>query len=136
MGYRIATSPNYLVSPGNASRDGARGWLREFAAPCSGLGHEQALEIKWGQHPKRWVTRGFAQPLKGTPIAILVNGFARHTTQVAGRNSGSPCWLLRVTVLLLPGDGPFVGGGLKDSLVITVRFPCLKTGQIETKTPR
>ncbi len=74
MGYRIATSPNDLVSPGNASRDGARGWLREFAAPCSGLGHEQALEIKWGQHPKRWVTRGFAQPLKGTPIAILVNG--------------------------------------------------------------
>jgi hypothetical protein len=52
MGYRIATSPNDLVSVGNALRDGVRGWLGELAAPCSGLAHEQALDIKWGQHPK------------------------------------------------------------------------------------
>jgi hypothetical protein len=45
MGYRIATSPNDLVSVGNALRDGVRGWLGEFAAPCSGLAHEQALDI-------------------------------------------------------------------------------------------
>jgi|SRR6516225_8934719 hypothetical protein len=116
---------NHLISTGNAAKDGRRGWfVGQFMPPHLGLSHQQAVEIKWGQHAKGERRRGFAQS-KGTTIAVLVKG--SFLTQLRLPDE------MRQITLTEPGDYVAFAPGvehcweaLAESLVITVRFPSLK----------
>jgi hypothetical protein len=120
---------NNLVTIGNAAEDGDRGWfVGQFVPPSFGLVHQQALEIKWGRHPKGERRQGFAPPLKATTIAILVNGSLITRLNLPDG--------MREIILAAPGDYVAFGPGLshswealEDSLVITVRFPSLNNDQ-------
>jgi len=125
------TDRNDLVSTGNASKDGNRGWfVGQFVPDSFGLAHQQALEIKWGQHAKGERRQEFAQSRKATTISILVKG--SFTTRLRLRDG------IREILLSAPGDYIAFGPGidhwweaLEDSLVLTVRFPSLRDDQIE-----
>jgi hypothetical protein len=125
-------SRNGLVATGNAIKDGNRGWfVGQFIPSSSGLAHQEALEIKWQQHPKGDRRQGFARSLNATTIAILVSGL--FVTQIMMPNG------IREIVLDKPGDYIAFAPGLdhswearEDSLVITVRFPSLKNDQFNS----
>jgi cupin superfamily acireductone dioxygenase involved in methionine salvage len=120
---------NELFSIGNAMKNGTRGWfVGQFMAPSFGLVHQQALEIKWGQHSKGERRQKFSKSLNATTISILVNGsFIIWLKLTDG---------MREVVLNSPGDYVAFGPGIdhaweaiEDSLVITIRFPSLKNDQ-------
>lgn len=126
---------NNLVGTGNAVKDGNRGWfVGQFVPPSFGLAHQEAVEIKWDQHPKGDRRQGFAQSRGATTISILVSGsFITRLKLPDG---------MREIILSAPGDYIAFGPGLEhwwealeESLVITVRFPSLRNDQIEARKP-
>ncbi|MGA2411325.1 MAG: signal peptidase I [Candidatus Binataceae bacterium] len=118
-------------STGNAISDGKRGWfVGQFVPPSLGLAHQDALEMKWGQHPKGDKRQGFARSLHATTISILVSGSFIMRLKLQDE--------IKEIVLREPGDyvafGPSVDHlweALEESLVMTVRFPSLQDDQIE-----
>ncbi|MEU6407115.1 signal peptidase I [Streptomyces sp. NPDC046985] len=116
------------VYVGRAGRDAAldRGWLLgHFKAPGDPR-HSDAVEIKWGVHPRgerraRWVTGEVR-----TALLVLVSG--RFRMEFPGRE------------VLLAEQGDYVvwGRGVdhswvaeEDSVVLTVRWPSV-TGYVAT----
>jgi hypothetical protein len=125
----INANRDLRISTGNAAADGIRGWfIGQFIPPSSGLAHQEALEMKWQLHSKGERRQGFAQSPKATTISILVSGsFATRFRLPDG---------MREIILTRPGDYIVYGPGLdhcweafEESLVITVRFPSLKSAQ-------
>lgn len=116
---------------GNAVADGIRGWfVGQFVPQHEGLRHQDAVEIKWGVHPKgesrapRW-----ARCNSATTVSILVEG----TFRLAVRGGDT----FEETVLEAPGDYVIIAPGLEhswealsDSVVLSVRFPSLPDDQV------
>jgi hypothetical protein len=124
---------NDLVSNGNATKDGNRGWfVGQFVPQSLGLAHQRTLEIKWGRHAKGERRQRFAKSVTATTISILVGG--SFITRVRLPDG------IREIALTAPGDYIAFGPGVdhsweapEDALVITVRFPSLKGDQVEAK---
>lgn len=107
---------------GNAQADGDshRGWLvGHFVAPPS-VRWTEALEIKWGVHPKGDSRKHWSTDEQRTTVVILVHG--RHRVDLSVGSA----------LLEKPGDYVIWGPGIdhtweteEDSVVITVRWPSL-----------
>jgi cupin superfamily acireductone dioxygenase involved in methionine salvage len=120
-----------LFCAGNAIAEGCRGWfVGQFVAPEFGLRHQDALEVKWGQHPKGECRRAFAHYKSSTTISILVSGVFVTWLKVHDE--------LREVILAKAGDYIAFAPGvehsweaIEDCLVISVRFPSTPDDQIE-----
>lgn len=116
---------------GNAIAEGRRGWfIGQFVQEDAGLRHQDALEVKWGQHPKGERRCSFVQSKSATTISILISGTLVTWLKIDEE--------LREIVLAKPGDYIAYGPGiehsweaLEDSLLISVRFPSVADDQIE-----
>lgn len=120
---------------GNAIRDGRQGWfVGHFIPAATGLTHQSAVELKWYQHPEGELRRGWATSRTATTISVLISGAFVTRLKLADG--------IREITLSDPGDYILFGPGvphtweaLKDSVVISVRFPSVPSDQIETTAP-
>ena len=116
---------------GNAVTDGRQGWfVGHFIPATTGLPHQSALELKWYQHPRGEQRRGWAQTRTATTVSILVSGAFVTRLKLEGG--------VREITLSEPGDYIVFGPGvphsweaLKDSIVISIRFPSVPSDQVE-----
>jgi hypothetical protein len=114
-----------LFSTGNAVRDGKQGWfVGNFVAPSFGLVRQDAVEVKWHQHPKGDQRPRFGRWPRATTISLLINGVFLLRLKLPDG--------MREIVLANPGDYVAFAPGvdhsweaLEDCLVITFRTPSL-----------
>lgn len=116
---------------GNAVKEGRTGWfIGQFVPEDQGLKHQDAVELKWGRHPKGERRRAFAEYKIATTICILISG-AVHIEAIVNEET-------RAVTLREPGDyvifGPKVPHSweaVEDCIVLSVRFPSVAAGQVE-----
>ncbi|SFK89653.1 signal peptidase I [Streptomyces pini] len=108
------------VYTGSAGPDAAldRGWLLGHFKDAGDLRHSEALEIKWGVHPRGERRRQWVRGEERTTFQILVEG--RFRVEFPGRG----------VVLAERGDYVVWGRGVdhswvaeEDSTLLTVRWP-------------
>jgi hypothetical protein len=121
----------YRFCTGNAVEEGRGGWfIGQFISIEEGLKHQNALELKWGRHPKGECRPAFAEYKISTTVCILISGIL-STKAIVGEET------CEVT-LRQPGDyiifGPKVPHSweaVEDCIVLSVRFPSVAADQIE-----
>jgi hypothetical protein len=108
------------VYTGNAGADAPldRGWLLGHFKDAGDLRHSEALEIKWGVHPRGEKRRQWVRGEERTTFQVLVSG--RFRVEFPGRS----------VVLARQGDYVVWGRGVdhswvaeEDSTLLTVRWP-------------
>ncbi|MDG9703501.1 signal peptidase I [Streptomyces sp. DH37] len=108
------------VYTGNAGADSPldRGWLLGHFKDAGDLRHSEALEIKWGVHPRGEKRRQWVRGEERTTFQVLVSG--RFRVEFPGRS----------VVLARQGDYVVWGRGVdhswvaeEDSTLLTVRWP-------------
>ncbi len=117
----LASSPvSDGVYVGNAGRDAAldRGWLLGHFKDAGDPRHSEAVEIKWGVHPRGDERSQWVQGEERTALLVLVSG--RFRVELPGRS----------VVLEEQGDYVVWGRGVdhswfaeEESVVLTVRWP-------------
>ncbi|MFE2973598.1 signal peptidase I [Streptomyces sp. NPDC059258] len=111
---------NDSVYVGNAGKDAAldRGWLLGHFKDVGDPRHSEAVEIKWGVHPRADRRTQWVRGEKRTALLVLISG--RFRVELPGRD------------VLLKEQGDYVvwGRGVdhswfaeEESVVLTVRWP-------------
>jgi hypothetical protein len=113
-------SVNDSVYVGNAGKDAAldRGWLLGHFKDIGDPRHSEAVEIKWGVHPRGDARLQWVRAEERTALLVLISG--RFRVELPGRN------------ILLEQQGDYVvwGRGVdhswfaeEESVLLTVRWP-------------
>ncbi|EDY61878.1 conserved hypothetical protein [Streptomyces pristinaespiralis ATCC 25486] len=108
------------VYTGNAGKDAAldRGWLLGHFKDAGDVRHTEAVEIKWGVHPRGDERALWVRGDRRTALLVLISG--RFRVRLPGRD----------VLLAEQGDYAVWGRGVdhswvaeEDSVVLTVRWP-------------